>query len=298
MAKYDAREIRALYDRGENVTRWVQSKEGVDRNSTNAILYSYDAQAGSYIDNLKDPFARALKEASGRDLGGLMDGLAPQSLLEAGIGEGTSLTPILSHMTARPTHVLGFDLSLSRLLYARSHLAEGGQSKVKLFTADLERIPLATGSVDVVLTVHAVEPNRGREKEILSELLRVARKHLVMIEPSYELASQEARERMNRLGYVRGLPAMLEQLGHGASKVERWPHNSNPLNEAALIVVDVNASGISDAPRFVSPISGRDLVERDDCWFCPDDGHAFPVVAGIPCLTIENAILASKLDQF
>jgi hypothetical protein len=298
MAKYDAREIRALYDRGENVTRWIQSKEGTDRNSTTAILYSYDAQAGSYIDNLKDPSARALKEASGRDLGALMDGLSPQSLLEAGIGEGTSLAPILSHMTMRPTHVLGFDLSLSRLLYARRHLADGGQSEVKLFTADLERIPIATGSVDVVLTVHAVEPNHGHEREILSELLRVARKHLVMIEPSYELASQEARERMNHLGYVRGLPAMLEQLGHGASKVERWPHNSNPLNEAALIVVDVNASGISAAPHFVSPISGRDLVERDDCWFCPDDGHAFPVVAGIPCLTTENAVLASKLDQF
>ena len=298
MAKYDAREIRALYDRGENVTRWVQSEEGTDHNSTSAILYSYDAQAGSYIDNLKDPSARALKEASGRDLGALLDGLAPQSLLEAGIGEGTSLAPILSHMTTRPPHVLGFDLSLSRLLYARSHLADGGQSEVKLFTADLERIPLATGSVDVVLTVHAVEPNHGREREILSELLRVARKHLVMIEPSYELGSQDARERMNRLGYVRGLPAMLEQLGHGASKVERWPHNSNPLNEAALIIVDVNACGISAAPRFVSPISGRDLVERDDCWFCPDDGHAFPLVAGIPCLTTENAVLASKLDRF
>ena len=298
MAKYDAREIRALYDRGENVTRWIQSAEGTDGNSTSAILYSYDAQAGSYIDNLKDPSARALKEASGRDLGALMDGLAPESLLEAGIGEGTSLAPILSHMTAQPKHVLGFDLSLSRVLYARSHLTDAGQREVKLFTADLERIPLATGSVDVVLTVHAVEPNHGREREILSELLRVARKHLVMIEPSYELASQEARERMNRLGYVRGLPAMLEQLGHKASKVERWPHNSNLLNEAALIVVDVNAPGISVAPRFVSPISGRDLIERDDCWFCPDDGHAFPLVAGIPCLTTENAVLVSKLDQF
>ena len=298
MAKYDAREIRALYDQGENITRWVQSQEGTDRNSVTAILYSYDAQAGSYIDNLKDSAASALKEAMGRDLGALLDKLAPDSLLEAGVGEGTSLAPILVHMSKRPSHVLGFDLSLSRLLFARKHLAKNGFGNVMLFTGDLDRIPIASASVDVVLTVHAVEPNHGREEAILTELLRVARKHVVMIEPSYEFASAEGRTRMDRLGYVRGLPSTLRRLGYPARVVERWLHNSNPLNQAALIVVDKFPAGSGGQPRFVSPVSGCDLVERKDCWFCPEDGHAFPILAGIPCLTIENAILASKLDAF
>ena len=298
MAKYDAREIRALYDRGENVTRWIQAHEGADSNSVTAILYSYDAQSGSYVDALKEPATRALKQNLGRELGELLDKLAPSSLLEAGIGEGTSLAPILNHMSKRPAHVLGFDLSLSRLLFARRHLAENGFENVKLFTADLEQIPLASESVDVVLTVHAIEPNHGRETAILSELLRVARKCLVMIEPSYELASTEARARMDRLGYVRGLPETLKGLGHPARLVERWSHNTNPLNEAALIIVDKVAVGARTAPRFVSPISGGVLVERRDCWLCPEDGHAFPIIAGIPCLTVENAVLASKLDRF
>lgn len=298
MVKYDAREIRALYDRGENITRWIQSREGTDRNSITAILYSYDAQAGSYIDSLKDPAALALKENLGRDLGALLDKLAPHSLLEAGIGEGTSLAPVLTHMNRRPVHVLGFDLSLSRLLFAQRYLAENGFGNVKLFTGDLDRIPLATDSVDIVLTIHAVEPNHGREEAILSELLRVARKHLVMIEPSYELASDEARARMDRLGYVRGLPATLNGLGHPPHLVEQWRHNPNPLNQAALIVVNKDASDSSGVPRFVSPVSGHELVERKDCLFCREDGHAYPIIAGIPCLTAENAVLASKLDQF
>lgn len=298
MAKYDAREIRALYDRGDNITRWVQSQEGTDRNSVTAILYSYDAQAGSYIDNLKGSAALALKEGLGRDLGGLLDKVAPDSLLEAGIGEGTSLAPILVHMSKRPSQVLGFDLSLSRLLFARKHLAENGFGNVRLFTGDLDRIPIASASVDVVLTIHAVEPNHGREEAILTELLRVARKHVVMIEPSYEFASAEGRTRMDRLGYVRGLPSTLKRLGCPARVVERWLHNSNPLNQAALIVVDKFPADSGGQPRFVSPVSGCDLVERKDCWFCPEDGHAFPILAGIPCLTIENAILASKLDAF
>ncbi len=298
MAKYDAREIRALYDRGENVTRWIQSQEGTDRNSVTAILYSYDAQAGSYVDDLKDPATRKLKEAFGQELAALLDELAPGSLLEAGIGEGTSLAPALSRMKTQPARVLGFDLSLSRLLYARKHLAENGHRGVTLFTGDLDRIPLASDSVDVVVTIHAVEPNHGREEAILSELLRIARKHLVMIEPSYELASSEARTRMDRLGYVRELPATLKRLGHPARSVERWKHNSNPLNEAALIVVDKASPAPGIEPQFVSPVSGCKLIERLDSWFCPDDGHAFPIVAGIPCLTVENAVLASKLDRF
>ena len=151
VAKYDAREIRALYDRGENITRWIQAHEGADSNSVTAILYSYDAQAGSYVDALKEPAARALKQDLGRELGALLDKLAPSSLLEAGIGEGTSLAPILNHMSKPPAHVLGFDLSLSRLLFARRHLAENGFENVKLFTGDLDRIPLASESVDVVL---------------------------------------------------------------------------------------------------------------------------------------------------
>jgi ubiquinone/menaquinone biosynthesis C-methylase UbiE len=298
VAKYDAREIRALYDKGGNVASWIQAHEGANGNSLTAILYSYDMQAGSYIALLKDPAARAFQQDVGRELAVLLDKLAPGSLLEAGVGEGTSLEPVLTHMSKRPAQILGFDLSLSRLLFARSHLSENGYGHVKLFTGDLDRIPVASGSVDVVLTIHAVEPNHGREEAILSELLRVARKHVVMVEPSYEFASAEARERMDKLGYARALPEILKRLGHPARLVERWPHNSNPLNKAALIVVDKAPPGAQDEPRFVSPISGRDLVERKDCWLCPEDGHAFPIIAGIPCLTMDNAVLASKLDRF
>ncbi len=165
MNKYDAAEIRALFDRGENIIGWIQSREGAQTNSETAILYSYDVQAGSYVAELADEARRQLKDDFGRALAGVLDELAPVSLLEAGTGEATSLAPVLCQMAMRPAHVLGFDLSLSRLLYARKHLADHGRPDVVLFTAALDRIPLASASVDVVLTVHAVEPNHGREDD-------------------------------------------------------------------------------------------------------------------------------------
>lgn len=294
---YDAQEICALFDRGENVIEWINSREGARHNSATAILYAYDAQAGSYVRLLEDPGIRELKDKIGRYLATIVDGFSPDSVLEAGIGEGTSLAPMLRHLKIKPAHILGFDISLSRLLFARKHLAEHGADKIVLFTGKLDRIPLAGASVDVVVTIHALEPNHGYEELLLAELLRVARRHLVLVEPSYEAASREARARMDRLGYVRGIPETLKRLGY-SPRVERFPYNTNPLNEAALIIVDKpEQAPKADAPQFVSPISGRNLLARRDCWYCPDDGHAFPVIAGIPCLVVENSVLVSKLEQ-
>jgi hypothetical protein len=148
------------------------------------------------------------------------------------------------------------------------------------------------------LTFHAIEPNYNQEDAILTELLRVARRHLVLVEPSHELGSEATRTSIERLHYVRALPAALERLGHRPIRHERFGLDGNPENEAALIVVEKGTSDANKGPRLVSPLSGRPLVERSDCWFCPDDGHAFPKIAGIPCLTVGSALLASHLDEF
>ena len=195
MNRYDAREICALFDRGENVVEWINSREGAEHNSTTAIMYAYDSQAGNYTRQLDNRRTRDLKDTIGQYLAAILDGLAPDSLLEAGTGEATSLVPILRHLKKKPAHVLGFDLSLSRLLFARKNLTASGNNDAVLFAAKSDRIPLLSASVDVVLTIHALEPNHGYEDVILAELLRVARRRLVLVEPSYEMASPGSRAR-------------------------------------------------------------------------------------------------------
>lgn len=296
--KYDAAKIGALLRQGKNIMEWVRGLEGSNENSPTAITYSYDAQAGSYTAALSDPAVRALKRDVGKRLATMFDDMAPMSVLEAGTGEATSLAPVLAAMRRRPKHVLGFDISLSRLLFARRYLESQGEGAVELFTGSLDCIPLADDAVDVVFTIHSIEPNHGREEAILHELLRVTRRHLVMIEPSYELGGPETQARIERHGYVRGLPQALQRLGKPARLVELWNLDANPLNRAALIVVDKSALPSSAPPSLVSPISGKPLARLADCYYCHEDGHAFPIVGGIPCLLPENAVLVSKLGQF
>jgi ubiquinone/menaquinone biosynthesis C-methylase UbiE len=295
--QYDIREIRALYERGENIIQWVRRQEGAENNTPTAIAYSYDMQAGSYVAELESAEILALKARLGRRLADVLDVLKPESLLDAGVGEATSLLPTLAAMKVRPA-VLGFDFSVSRLLWAKRHLAAHGHGDATLFLADLDRVPLADASIDVVLTVHALEPNRGQERAILSELLRVARRHLVMVEPCYERATLEMRTWIDKHGYVRGLPETLQSLGHPARLIEPFGADQNPVNAASLFIVDIADAKPRRPAEFVSPISRRPLMRQADCWFCPDDGHAFPIVGGIPCLRQQNAVLASKLGLF
>jgi hypothetical protein len=295
--KYHTSEINARLQRGENVMAWIRGEEGMANNSLSAIEYAYDAQAGSYTAALANPQTRELKERIGARLAERLDALEPFSLLEAGVGEATSLAPAIGAMHRKPPHVLGFDLSLSRLLYARENLTACGAENPELFAGELGNIPLADSSVDVVLTFHSVEPNHGREEAILGELLRVTARRLIMIEPTYELGSAATRARIERFGYVRDLPGALRRLGFAAFSVEPWELNANPENEAAIIVVEKPVAKPSLRPRFVSPISGKPMVRRPDCWYCEDDGHAFPIIADIACLTAQSGIIASKLGQ-
>jgi ubiquinone/menaquinone biosynthesis C-methylase UbiE len=200
------------------------------------IKASYDAQAGTYMAALSDPAIASLKREVGKKLASVISSHKPASLLDAGVGEATTLVPLLLSMKIRPACVAGFDVSLPRVDIARGYLRDNSLPAM-LYQASLEATSVADDSFDVVTTFHAIEPNHGRERDILAELLRITRKALVIVEPSFELAHASARARMDRLGYVRGLPDTLGELG-ASFTVTPWELNVNPENPAALIVAE------------------------------------------------------------
>jgi ubiquinone/menaquinone biosynthesis C-methylase UbiE len=290
------REIKKMYEEGENIMEYCRSEEADEETRQNAIEMAYELQAGSYVDIMQNEDSAAFNKKNAGELATkILSFCQPQSILEAGVGEATTLSEVLNAIKVEKAY--GLDLSWSRLAHAKKWLEAKGQSNTKLCSGDFFNMPFLDDSIDVVFTSHAVEPNGGKEAEILKELYRVCRKYLILLEPTYEFASEEAKQRMDDLGYCKNLKGVASDLGFEVLEHQLFPHAINALNPSALTVIHkgLEASGPTDVfacPKFKTP-----LKFIDNMYFSPEALRVYPVIGGIPCLRIENGIFASKFED-
>jgi uncharacterized protein YbaR (Trm112 family) len=163
----------------------------------------------------------------------------------------------------------------------------------------LFEIPLEDNSVDVVYTSHSLEPNGGREEDAIRELMRIARKAVVLIEPIYEFADVQGKARMTKHGYVKGLKDLAVKLG--ANVVDYRPLNyiANPLNPSGVILIEMNVEKTSatTAVSWRCPLTHTKLIVDEAGYYSSEIGIVYPVLAGIPLLQTSNAIVASAFEQ-
>ena len=215
-ANLDINSLRQAYARNENITKLLTQQGVLERQEI--IELAYDIQSGSYIKEalaspeLNQRYVHEIHELCKDYL------LDDDLILDCGAGELTTLSLFSQHL---PEHVrlIACDISLSRLHLGRGFadrfMRDDLASSLELFVADMASMPLLDNSVDVVFTSHSLEPNHGREANLLMELLRIARRHLILFEPSWEHANDAVRARMEEHGYVRDLPRHIKEAGGG-----------------------------------------------------------------------------------
>lgn len=283
--------IKNLYSEGGNIIQYLKNLSKTEMSSLEDILISYDFQAGSYIKDLEKN--RAFKESYVKSLLAVTEIFEDfDSIMEVGVGEATTLSPLLSNLGKVPKEVMGFDISWSRLKFAKEFLKENRQS-ANLFTANLFQIPLSDNSVDVVYTSHSIEPNGGRENEALQELYRVTNSYLVLLEPSFEFGGSKARERMIKNGYVKNLYQTAIDLGYKIVEHRLFDYYANPLNPTGLIVIQKEKKENPTGIGLKCPITLTRLEKSRSFLYSRESMLAYPIMEEIPCLLKENSILAS-----
>ena len=291
-------ELRQAYGRGENIAQLLaNSNSGLGRSEI--IEIAYDIQSGSYTKYaLESPGILKRYACEIYDLA--KPYLAEYDvILDCGAGELTTLSALSEHLPVQ-CQLMACDISLSRLNVGRRFAERVMRSDLardlNLFVADMARLPLADSSVDVVFTSHALEPNQGRERELIAEFLRVARRQLLLFEPSWENADELVRARMEQHGYVRDLPQHIDAAGGHLVCVEPLPNSLNPLNPTYCYVVEpVNKdSQPSFADQaFQCPRSGYPLQKQQSYWWNQEGGWAYPEINGIVCLRDKHGVLMS-----
>lgn len=292
------KELQKRYLENENIIKLLKEEKNTSYNNSEIIEISYDLQTGSYINAMKESNHASFKKNYTEELAKVILSLTyPETILEAGIGEATTLSGVLKNL---PNSVksYGFDISWSRVAYAKKWLQKEGFTNTTLCTGDLLNIPFSDNSIDIVYTSHSIEPNGGREKEILQELYRITKKYLILLEPAYELSNKAIQKRMDFHGYCKGLVQTSENSDFKIIHHSLFLHSANPLNPTALTIIEKNLS-LSEhthpafvCPRFKTPLDFINNTLYSEEAFC-----VYPILGSIPCLRIENGIFASKYQE-
>lgn len=290
--------IKEIYRENRNIMKYLQKIQHRDYNTSEDIMISYDFQAGTY--NTSYTRNPQIYEAYHNEICNNLDYYIQKlqcggyKILEAGIGEGTTFGPVMNRLSIKPQYKYGFDISWSRIKECNLFLEELNViDHTFIFVGDIFNIPLKNNSVDIVYTAHALEPNGGKEKELLAELYRVASKYIIMFEPGYEFANEEQKNRMEYYGYVKNLAEKARELNYNVIEHRLLNNSLNEKNPTAITVIQKNVDTI-EGIVLCDPLSKGELIKGESSYFSEDCLLAYPIIEGIPCLNIENGVLATK----
>lgn len=300
----DINKIIKEYKKGTNLIKYLNQNYSDKLEKNEITQLSYDIQAGSYtlkaLNNPEFELGRGMAFAKEINNLGSFD-----SILEAGVGEATSMVAMLSELSSNPKKIKGFDISLSRILYAKDFIKNKFSSEVDFSVGDISSCPLPDNSIDLVYTIHALEPNGGNELNLIKELIRVTKKYLVLFEPSYELGSNDSKKHIEEHNYVKNLFGVAESLGHEVIE-NKIIFDSNPKskNNTGVLIIKKIQNGEDDnqnnekLSEWACPISKQSLEIKPNFLFSIQSMMAYPVIDEIPILLKNKAILATHLNDF
>lgn len=147
-----------------------------------------------------------------RILRGVIDKWAGREVLEFGVGSGVNLLLLKKSLPGgNELKLSGFDYAVARLLTAKAAFSKHCIEYEDLFLANGLNLPLRDNSYDVVFSHYVVEQMKGFESQALDNMIRVARKGVVLFETAVYHPTIDQRIYMKHSGYSRDLPKIVRR---------------------------------------------------------------------------------------
>ena len=239
---------------------------------------SYDLQSGNYIENFKKIKKNRLNfDIFNKNMKNLTESINvknPKTILDFGTGEGI-LIPYILKSNKNIKKMYACDISFNRLYYARSFLKKKLNSKelskTFLFCNEDFRLPFKSNSIDVVFTNGVFENLSNKNMNILLlELLRVAKKRLVLNEPIKNNLTRLKNHQLNyRLNYF------LKKNNINFIEYECHQIQKNRTKYTTR-VIDKNKKLKNDDRLFLKD-EKYPLVKKNG-FFCSRSGRIFPIL--------------------
>jgi ubiquinone/menaquinone biosynthesis C-methylase UbiE len=222
----------------------------------------------------------------------IIDLFKVKSLLEVGAGELTLLYDLIKNLKKNKKYkkkeISAVDISYYRLLAGKNFLKKKRISIEYLIKADGANLPLQDNSIDLVFTSHCLEQVPNISKKIISELIRVSRKYVVLIEPSYDFGSQATRNRIFAKGYTKINEKILQNISGKVILRELIPYSSH-LNNAELIIIKKKQMKSHKNKLFCCPVCKKSLRKSKNKLLCDKDNIYFNIESKINLLTNSDA---------
>ncbi len=288
--------IQGKYKKKQNIQLSLKNK---NFSNSEIIKLAYDVQSGSYIKFFKNlnkkkkanvyfPLIKAINN-NFKNI---------KTILDFGCGELTTSLYIFKNLKHKIKKYYANDISLNRLLVGynelKKKLSKKNYNKFKIFCNSGNNLPFKDNSIDLILTVHALEPNNQYKNQILNELLRVSKFGVILMEPHYEISDIKQKKRMIKFNYIRGIEKILKLRKIKYQIIKKQFHLNN-LNKSSIFVLKNNSTKKKQNDNFVDPITKNNLIKKNNFLYSKKTLRAFPIINDIVLFNEDSQIFLPNL---
>ena len=221
-----------------------------------------------------------------------------KSILDFGCGELTTSSYIFKYLKHKIKNYFANDISFNRLLIGsielKKKLSKNNFEKFKIFCNSDYHLPFKNNSIDLIITIHALEPNNRKKLKIIDELLRVSRQGIVMMEPHYEIADVIQKNRMKKFGYIRGIEKILKQKKINFKILKKKFHLNNQ-NKSSIFILKKKVKRNFNQNNYVEPLFKTKLTKYKNILHSDKTCRVFPTISNITLFNEDTQIFLPKI---